>query len=96
MEFHDRTEAGRRLATRMKDKGVETDLVLAIPLGGLPIGREIADAFDAKLDIIGVSKVGTPANPELAVGAFTVDGRYYLTEETIQRTIRLIFLRKMV
>ena len=86
MQFYNRSDAGKKLASKIMEEGVEADLVLAIPRGGLPIGRQIADALNASLDVVGVSKIGTPANPELAAGAVTGDGSYCLNEETIQKT----------
>jgi len=44
MQFRDRTAAGQLLAQEIRDAGIEADLVLAIPRGGLPVGRAVADA----------------------------------------------------
>ena len=69
--FADRTDAGRRLAAELVDRGVDADLVLAIPRGGLPLGRAVADELGVPLDIVVASKIGAPTNPELAIGAVT-------------------------
>jgi len=71
--FADREDAGRQLAAkllRFKDKD---PVVLALPRGGVPIGLEVAAALDAPMDLVLVRKIGTPGQPELAVGA-VVDG----------------------
>lgn len=71
--FADRTDAGRQLAAqllRFKDKD---PVVLALPRGGVPIGREVAAALNAPMDLILVRKIGAPGQPELALGA-VVDG----------------------
>jgi putative phosphoribosyl transferase len=71
--FADREDAGRQLAAklvRFKDKN---PVVLALPRGGVPIGREVATALDAPMDLILVRKIGAPGQPELALGA-VVDG----------------------
>lgn len=81
--FADRTDAGRRLADRLVERGVEADVVLAIPRGGLPVGREVSDALGAPLDIVVASKIGAPHNPELAIGAVSSDGTAWLDEGTI-------------
>jgi putative phosphoribosyl transferase len=71
--FADREDAGRQLAAkllRFKDKD---PVVLALPRGGVPIGLEVASALDAPMDLVLVRKIGTPGQPELALGA-VVDG----------------------
>ena len=71
--FDDRNDAGRQLAAkllRFKDKD---PVVLALPRGGVPIGLEVAKALEAPMDLVLVRKIGTPGQPELAVGA-VVDG----------------------
>ena len=71
--FADREDAGRQLAAkllRFKDKN---PVVLALPRGGVPIGLEVAALLKAPMDLILVRKIGTPGQPELAVGA-VVDG----------------------
>lgn len=83
--FTDRTEAGRRLADAIEDQGVDADIVLAIPRGGLPLGRAVADALDVPLDIVVASKIGAPYNPEFAIGAVASDGSVWLDEETIDQ-----------
>ena len=67
MEFRDRRDAGRRLATELRTYAIERPVVVALPRGGVPVGVEIARALDAPLDILAVRKLGAPANPELAV-----------------------------
>ena len=82
--FDDRTEAGRRLAEVLVERGLDTDLVFAIPRGGLPVGREVADALGVPLDVVVASKIGAPGNPELAIGAVASDGSAWLDEESIE------------
>jgi putative phosphoribosyl transferase len=81
--FADRTDAGERLAAELVDRGVDANLVLAIPRGGLPLGREVADALDAPLDVVVASKIGAPGNPEYAIGAVASDGHVWLDDEAI-------------
>lgn len=83
--FEDRESAGRRLAAEMRDRGVDPDVVLAVPRGGLPIGRAVADEFDVPLDIIAAKKLGAPGNPELAIGAAASDGSVWLNDALIAR-----------
>jgi putative phosphoribosyl transferase len=83
--FADRADAGERLAAELVDRGIDADLVLAIPRGGLPLGRKVADALDAPLDIVVASKIGAPGNPEYAVGAVASDGSVRLDDDAIAR-----------
>ncbi|WP_049972345.1 phosphoribosyltransferase [Haladaptatus cibarius] len=83
--FEDRTDAGEQLAERVRDEGITADIVLAIPRGGLPIGRPVADALQAPLDVVVAKKLGAPQNPELAIGAVGADGSVWLNDALIQR-----------
>jgi len=83
--FVDRTDAGERLAAELVDRGVDADLVLAIPRGGLPLGRAVADALDTPLDVVVASKIGAPGNPEYAIGAVASDGSAWLDDDAIDR-----------
>ncbi|WP_132061306.1 phosphoribosyltransferase [Halorussus amylolyticus] len=83
--FRDRTDAGRRLAGAVDERDVNADIVLAIPRGGLPLGREVADALSLPLDIIVASKIGAPGNPEYAIGAVASDGSAWLDDGAIEQ-----------
>jgi predicted phosphoribosyltransferase len=83
--FADRTDAGERLADRLSAAEVGADLVLAIPRGGLPVGRVVADRLDAPLDAVVAVKLGAPGNPELAVGAVAGDGSVWTNDDLLAR-----------
>lgn len=83
--FRDRTDAGEQLADLVKQREIDADIVLAIPRGGLPLGRAVADELDAPLDVIVSKKIGAPRNPELAVGAAASDGSIWLNDDLIDR-----------
>lgn len=77
--FRDRQEAGRALARQVAARladldGVGRPVVLALPRGGLPIGKEIATRVDGELDITVARKIGLPRQPEFGIGAVTADG----------------------
>ncbi len=72
--FQDRSDAGRRLAARLASYPLPRPLVLGLPRGGLPVALEVAEALDAELDVLVVRKVGSPNNPEFAIGAVGEDG----------------------
>ncbi|MFW6320298.1 MAG: phosphoribosyltransferase [Halohasta sp.] len=81
--FTDRTDGGEQLADRLIEAGVDADLVCAIPRGGLPVGRAVADRLDAPLDVVVASKLGAPSNPELAIGAVAGDGSFWLNDQLV-------------
>jgi predicted phosphoribosyltransferase len=83
--FDDRIHAGERLAGHLVNEGVEADTVLAIPRGGLPVGRVVADRLDAPLDVVVAVKLGAPGNPELAVGAVAGDGSVWTNDALVSR-----------
>ena len=73
--FHDRIDAGRRLANELRDYEDRPEvIVLALPRGGVPVGFEVARALHAPLDVFVVRKLGVPGHEELAMGAIA-DGR---------------------
>jgi len=81
--FIDRRDAGRQLAAELTDLAQRSPVILALPRGGLPLGREIADALDAPLDVLIVRKLGVPSNPEFAFGAVGEGNTVVLDEETM-------------
>ena len=83
--FEDRTDAGERLAAELSRRGVDADVVLAIPRGALPVARPVADALEAELDVVVASKIGAPNNPELAIGAVASDGSVWRNDDLIAR-----------
>ena len=74
MIFTDRIDAARQLAAKLAPYRGRHPLVLAIPRGGVPMGRVIADALHAELDVVLVHKLGSPGQPELAMGAVDESG----------------------
>ena len=76
--FRDRADAGARLAGLLQRYLGQRPLVLAIPRGGVPMARVIADALDGDLDVVLVHKIGAPEQPELAIGAVDEHGHVVL------------------
>lgn len=74
MVFKDRLDAGRQLAEELQNYSSEDGIVLAIPRGGVVVGAEIAKRLGLKMDLIIPRKIGSPQNPEVAIGAITQDG----------------------
>ncbi|HEX6915192.1 MAG TPA: phosphoribosyltransferase family protein, partial [Chitinophagaceae bacterium] len=67
--FLDRSDAGRRLATRLSHYRRKNAVVLAVPRGGVPVGYEVSSKLELPLEIVLTRKIGHPANPEYAIGA---------------------------
>ncbi len=74
MIFHDRADAGRQLAERLRQFRSTNPLVLALPRGGVPVADEVARALHAPLDVVVVRKIGAPWQPELGLGAIAEGG----------------------
>jgi putative phosphoribosyl transferase len=69
MQFHDRRDAGRRLAQQLQPMGISQPVVIGLPRGGVPVAFEIARILRAQLDILIARKIGAPQNPEYGIGA---------------------------
>jgi putative phosphoribosyl transferase len=67
--FNDRHEAGQALAVELAALKLENPLILALPRGGVPVGREVATALKAELDLLLVRKIGAPGHEEYGIGA---------------------------
>lgn len=81
--FSDRREAGRDLAYVLMPRYGNRDdvVVLGLPRGGVILAREVADRLRAPLDILVVRKLGSPLNPEYAIGALAETGRTLWNEQ---------------
>jgi len=86
MIFKNRSEAGKKLAEKLKEyKGNKNAIVIGLPRGGVVIAFEVARELNLELDIIVTRKVGAPMQPELAVGALTQDGEPILDRDFIEK-----------
>lgn len=82
MIFKNREEAGKKLAAKLKDWQKKKELiVLAIPRGGLTVGKQLSQALNCPLDIIVTKKIGAPGNPELAIGAVGARGKPVINQK---------------
>jgi putative phosphoribosyl transferase len=84
MIYRDRTDAGKKLASRLTGYANRDDLqVLALPRGGVPVAYEVAKALHAPLDIFLVRKLGVPGHEELAMGAIATGGVRVLNDDVV-------------
>lgn len=81
--FHDRTDAGTKLAevifSSFGDENLTRNwqlnpIVYALPRGGLPVAVPVARRLGCPLSVVVAKKITLPSNPELALGAITADG----------------------
>ncbi len=88
--FKDRTEAGRKLAQRLKEEtnSYKEAVVLVIPRGGVAVGREISQALGLPLDCLIIKKIPAPENEELAIGAVG-EGGVVVWEEKLCRDLNV-------
>lgn len=84
MIFHDRKDAGQKLAGELTAYAGRDDvIVLALPRGGVPVAYEVAAALDAPLDVFVVRKLGVPGHEELAMGAIASGGTRVLNDDVV-------------
>jgi putative phosphoribosyl transferase len=82
--YPDRATAGRELARLVGKLRLREPVVLALPRGGVPVARPVADRLRAPLDVLVVRKVGAPGREELGLGAVGEDGVTVLDPDLIR------------
>jgi putative phosphoribosyl transferase len=82
--FHDRRSAGALLGAEVAKLHLQHPVVLGLPRGGVPVAAEVAAAIGAPLDVIVVRKLGTPRQPELAMGAVGENGIVVVNHEVLR------------
>ena len=90
--YKNRTKAGLVLAKKLAKYKNKNAVVVAIPRGGVPIGKIIAEYLNLPLEVELSKKIGHPFQPEYAIGAVSLDTRIleegleipqkYIDEET--------------
>jgi len=83
MRFASRDDAGRQLGQHLRERGVEVDLVLGLPRGGVVVAAEVARQLQRPLDALIVRKIGHPWHREFAVGALAEPDVVVLDEASI-------------
>lgn len=84
LPIKDRIEAGEVLAIEMETYlECENLLILGLPRGGVPVAFRMAVKLRAQLDLLLVRKLGTPGQPELAMGAIASGGIRVLNDDVI-------------
>ncbi len=84
MLFQNREEAGRQLAMRLHQyREAPGGVILALPRGGVAVGYQVSLALHLPLDVFITRKIGSPENPEYALGAVTETGNIYLNPDAV-------------
>lgn len=79
--FKNRQEAGKLLADRLEKYQGEEVVVLAVPRGGVVVAHETIKRLRCPWSLIIPRKIGSPQNPEVAIGAVSADGTYFVHSE---------------
>jgi putative phosphoribosyl transferase len=84
--FHDRCDAGKKLAALLRrEKIIKNAVICAIPSGGVPVGIEIARELSLPFTVLVVRKLQIPWNTEAGFGSMTWDGKVYLHKDLVDR-----------
>lgn len=83
--FKDRHDAGTQLAQRLLHyRDAKDTIVIALPRGGVVVAYDISLTLRLPLDVLITRKLGTPENPELAMGALAETGYQHMNEDVIR------------
>ena len=81
--FKDRVNAGKYLAKICKYVLKSTDIVYAIPMGGVPIGYEISKELNVNFDLVICRKLLIPWNREAGFGAVDPSGNIFIDKNLV-------------
>src|SRR6476469_3797281 len=94
MYFIDRYDAARQLARHLEKYKLESDVILAVPCGSVPVGYYLAKHFDFPLILLMSKRIGHPRNKEFAIGTVDLENSFieerygipesYIREETMR------------
>ena len=84
--FTDRTHAGTLLAEKLLPYKGNIDLILGLARGGVVISAAISRSLGIPHDVLIIKKIGSPGNPELAIGAVAPDAVFYIDDALARST----------
>lgn len=73
--FDNRLAAGALLGKKLLASSVGADIVLGLARGGVAVAKTVAKTLEKPFDVLVVRKIGSPGNPELALGARVPEGQ---------------------
>jgi putative phosphoribosyl transferase len=82
--FADRLEAGAALVEFIDPPKDPDALVLALPRGGVPVARPVADRIGCRVTPVAVRKLPIPQSPEMGFGAVTLDGTMMMNRPVME------------
>ena len=83
MPFASRHDAGLKLGRQLLKEGVDADIVIGLPRGGVIVAAEVAHVLQRPLETLVVRKIGHPSHREFAVGALAEADVVLLDERTL-------------
>ena len=75
MIYTNRHDAAIKLIPLLEKYKKEDAIILAIPLGGVPIGFYLANEFNFPMELLLTKKIGHPLNKEVAIGAVSLEDK---------------------
>jgi putative phosphoribosyl transferase len=69
VRFASRESAGLELGHHLVERGIQPDLVVGLPRGGVVVAAEVARVLERPLGVLVVRKIGHPRHREFAAGA---------------------------
>ena len=81
--FLNRDHAGEILAGMLEVYSDSNAMVMAVPAGGVPVAKVLAEHLNLPLDIAVVSKITLPWNTEVGYGAVAFDGTVRLNNDLV-------------
>lgn len=83
--FQNRDHAGEILAGMLEVYSGSDAKVMAVPAGGVPVAKVLAEQLDLPMGIAVVSKITLPWNTEVGYGAVAFDGSVRLNNDLVAR-----------
>ncbi len=92
--FRDREEAGELLAEDIKTRDFSPDLVVALPRGGVAVGKHVSEEFEAPMDIVTAESLKAPEETR-DIGAVSVDGTLWLHDRAVDIDVPEDYIEQM-
>ena len=82
--FKDRRDGGQQLGKKLLAYKKINPIILGLPRGGMVVAYEVAKRLNGHLEVLVVRKLGSPNNPEFAIGAIAENDTVFLDKDTIR------------
>jgi len=81
--FHNRIEAGKLLAEKLRKYQNDVGVVLAVPRGGVPVAYAVARELGFPIEVLLTKKIGHPMHKEYAIGAASLTDYFVIPHENV-------------